>query len=505
MRRILLICLPLLCLTVQAQDMGSIRGGFDVSNFPDRVSFVYHIYNPQALAKSDFQYLKEGGKDREFDLIVLPENHSDEPQTTLFLWEDMAHNGRGQFDFTKNVLSGFFDETNITGQDKFAVSVFNRRKNAPSVLKNLTNGFVADKSQLMQTVEQYRMSTEHYPQFPNRSDMYSAIREGLEKLQPLEGAKSIVVFTAGYSMKNSGSDSESQVLLQAQRLHIPVYIIQYYYKSGVAPESEGFAESTNGTFYSYLDVESAKADLVRIYPQMRDRYFGHSYRITFQSDAKRGDEARVISLKVRGEELQEQFLPPSFSLKGWIRGNVWLFIGIVAVLLILVGLAIWIIRRSIVRRNRRIEEKEAEMQSRILASDRNVENIKRQQEEEKRREREEAARKAHKAEEEHLAQLMRTKNLYPRLQCRVSNNTFNYTMDKPHITLGRKGYGADVELDSDKVSRNHAEIIFTGGGFEIVDKKSTNKVVVNGVFFDRATLKGGDIIGLGEAVITFYV
>jgi hypothetical protein len=207
---------------------------------------------------------------------------------------------------------------------------------------------------------------------------------------------------------------------------------------------------------------------------------------------------------VRGEETQEQFLPPVFSLKKWIAENVGLFVGIVAVVLGLIAVAIWLIVRGINLRNRRTAENEARFQGEISESNRKMDELRRRQEEEKRKAGDAAAAKVRIAEEERLSQLMRTKNLYPRLQCRIGSKIFNYTMDKPRITLGREADN-DVVLNNDKVSRHHAEIVFTGGGFEIVDKGSTNKVIVNGAFYERATLKSGDVIGLGAAVITFYV
>ncbi|MDR1882215.1 MAG: FHA domain-containing protein [Prevotella sp.] len=505
MKRILLFCLSLLCFSIQAQDTGAIRDGFNVDDFP-RITFVYHDYTPQLLDKSDFQYLKERGENRNFDLVVLQEDHLQESQTTLFLWEDMAHNGRGQFEFTQKVLSGFFDGANIPAGNRFAVSVFNRRKNRPSALYNLTNGFTDDKTQIEQAIQNYRHSTEHYPEFPNRSDMYSAIREGLDMLQPLDGVKSIVVFTAGYSMKNSGSDSESQVLLQAQRLHIPVYIVQYYYKSGVAPESEGFAKSSNGSFNSYMDIAPAKTDLIGLYPEMRERYYGHSYKISFKSNAQRGEEARTISLKIRGTEIQEQFLPPPFSLKEWVKENIWLFVGLVVAFIGLVISIVWFIRKKIAERDRKIAENGVKLQNEISASNQALADMKRQQEIKERQQQAEIARKTQEAEEKRLARLMQTKNLFPRLQCRAGNNGFTYTINKPLTTLGRDA-GNDVVLNNQTVSGFHAEISFTGGAFEIANKSRSYKqgIIVNGQFFQQATLKNGDIIGLGEAVITFYV
>ncbi|MCH5243473.1 MAG: FHA domain-containing protein, partial [Lentimicrobiaceae bacterium] len=108
------------------------------------------------------------------------------------------------------------------------------------------------------------------------------------------------------------------------------------------------------------------------------------------------------------------------------------------------------------------------------------------------------------AEDERLRRLMEVKNIFPRLKCRVGANTFTYQIDKPQTRIGRE-QDNDLILSNEKVSRHHAEIIFNGSGFEIIDKRSTNKVIVNGQFVERATLKSGDIIGLGKVVITFYI
>lgn len=106
------------------------------------------------------------------------------------------------------------------------------------------------------------------------------------------------------------------------------------------------------------------------------------------------------------------------------------------------------------------------------------------------------------AEEERLRRLMEVKNIFPRLKCRVGTNYFTYEICKPKTLIGRE-QDNDLTLSDNKVSRHHAEIVFNGSSFEIIDKHSTNKVIVNGQFVERAVLKSGDIIGLGEVVITF--
>lgn len=503
-----------------AQQIGNIENGFNVDSFP-KVSFIYHSYNPDVLDESNFWHLKEGNSIKRFKVEKLSARTERLPQTTLILWEDMAHNGKGQFNFTREVLSSFFHHAEIPVSDKFSIKAFNRRKNTPTTLINITEGFTNDKSQIISDIEDYKHSTERYPVFPNRSDLYSAIREGMELLAPLKDAKAIVVFTSGYSMKSSGADSEAQVLLKAQQLHIPVYIFQYYYRSGVAPQSEGFARSSFGTFNSYKDAVQAETALTKLYPQINKRYQGNRYEISFTSEAKHGAEPRVVSLSVNGVESQEQLFPPSHTLWTWISDNLWLAGALIFLLLaLIIGVILFInktrrdasenlqkiadleqsqIQERELAEQRRIQERELAEQNRIQERQA-AERYQRNLEDRVRQEREQIERRA---DEERLANLMRVKYLFPRLLCRVGANTFTYEISKPRILIGRE-QDNDLILNDQKVSRHHAEIIFNGSGFNIIDKQSTNKVIVNGQFVESTALKNGDIIGLGEVVITFY-
>ena len=69
------------------------------------------------------------------------------------------------------------------------------------------------------------------------------------------------------------------------------------------------------------------------------------------------------------------------------------------------------------------------------------------------------------------------------------------------VTLGRS-HRADITINDMLLSRIHAEIrLADGGGFEIVDRESTNLTIVNNQDSERAILKTGDCILLGETEI----
>ena len=494
-----------------AQTSEGIVGGFNIENFPE-VSFIYRDRSPVALTRNDFQNLMESGEIRDFTFEAFP-GEQQASQHILILWENMAYHGVNKFNFTRDVLDGFFSDVTIPAGTQFSIATFNRRRNDPATLTNLTNGFTADRAQILNAIRNHRLSTVRFPsnEYPRRSDAYTAIREGIDVLQPFDGTTAIIIFTAGRPMTpySGGMDEPSQVLLHAQRFHTPVYVFQFYRDTGVATHMEGFARGTLGDFFSYQRADDALRGLRTLFPQINERYRGHNYRITFISSARRGSESRTVSIRVGGTEITEQLFPPPFSLSLWINENLWLFIGLIVLLVALIVLIIILLVRYKRKRDAAIqanlENVRQEADAKTTAARQEAERVRQQQLAYQQQQEQQKRDAEAQAENERLVRLMQTKNLFPRLQCKVGNENFTHSINKTTTTIGRKGYGNDVEFNSDKVSRNHAEIVFTGGGFEIIDRKSTNKVIINGQFFERATLKNGDIIGLGEVVITFYV
>lgn len=476
--------------------INAIREGFNLENFPE-VSFIYHSNNPEEYTEEDFHYLKEAGRIRDFDVKTISLSELENiDQYTIILWEDMAHNGYGQFNFTKNAIIKFLNSVELSDLDNIAIYAYNRRNNERNALIKITGGFMSDITLIKSNVENYKHSSEYYQYYPNRSDMYTAIRESMDILVPFNGVKSIIVFTSGYSMNNSGSDSEVQVLKKAQDLHIPVYIMQYYNNFGVAVESEGFAYSTYGTFKSYIDADEAATDLIELYPNIKRRYQGNDYQITFTSTANNGDEARLINLSVKGVEVQEQLLPPPMTLNVWIKQNIVLFVILLLVLVALISsLAFYIISS---RKKTKVLQEQTKRLEKKHNEDQEINN-KREQE---RKDQEDIKRR--EAELERLQRLMNIKNMYPRLICDTGDKKFSYEVEKPILTIGRAPYN-DLCIEKPTVSREHAEIVFNGNSFEIINKSKTNKVVLNGYFSDKAILKNNDKIGLGEVIISFHI
>lgn len=69
-------------------------------------------------------------------------------------------------------------------------------------------------------------------------------------------------------------------------------------------------------------------------------------------------------------------------------------------------------------------------------------------------------------------------------------------------TLGRADTNT-VVLQESMASRVHAEIRFDGKEFKLTDRNSTNGTQLNGELVNSATLKFGDVVGIGETQLRF--
>ena len=493
-----------------AQRQGFIKETFCSDFFPE-VSFIWHDYSLDLLTANDFRYVKEMGVRVPFKIDRVEDSKLSNPKFVILLWEDMNEIAggqdirKGQYSFTKSVLSAFFTNHSIGEKDRFYVIAFNRRKNNPTVLIPITNGFVSDKEAILSNIESYAHSKETYHEFSNRSDMFSAIRESLDTLKTItddQVAKSIVVFTAGYAMTNSGNDSESQVLDYAQRLHVPVYIMEYFPRSGYATRPENFAHSTNGTFSAFdqNQILDAVSELERIESVMSESYFGKDYRISFTSNMKRGDDPVAIAFDVDGVEYQEQYLPPPFSFKLWLQEHKLLVLLLCMLLIVAITLAIVFSALSHHRKKVKLEEleekqKQTEQQAQYAVTQANA-SIGQLKEQNNQQQLDDKARK--------LAVLMKSKNLYPRLHCDVGGNRFIYHVGKPVITIGR-ATDNDLVLDNKTVSGHHAKIVFTGDSFQLIDLNSSNHLIVNGIKKTVHNLSNGDLLAMGEVKISYYL
>ena len=79
-----------------------------------------------------------------------------------------------------------------------------------------------------------------------------------------------------------------------------------------------------------------------------------------------------------------------------------------------------------------------------------------------------------------------------------------HLLESPSVIVGR-GSEADLHLDDETLSQEHAVLEFADGAFRIRDLNSTNGIVLNGSEVSLAELKHGDRIELGEQFLRFLL
>ena len=494
---------------------------FNSEAFPE-VSFVWHDDGADMLTENDVRFLKENGLSKPFTMQLLQRDAQNAGHHIVILWEDFMEISKGkdiragQHEFVKNSINQFLSSNELGADDQVMVAQFHRSINTTTVMQPLGDGFSNDFDYLKDLVMSHRHSDRSFTDAPNSTDLYTAVREAVELLRDLpEDGKSraVYLFTSGHPRNVAGADSADQVLMLAQRCNIPVYILEYYSASGVALEPSNFAKATEGDFKAFgqNEEEQACAAMLGWYNKVDETYFGHDYRFSYESGMKRGDDPQTVAINIKGVEYQEQYLPPAFSLKEWIKEHVLLTVLIILLILMLMVLAIVLSvvgHKKKARKLKDLENKlkdlenkqrvaEAEAQQAIAQANSSLDEYKRQQEKNR-------AADQERAEQERLATLMKTKNVYPRLVYELEGLKSTYDMTKPTITIGRDASN-DLVFNHSSISRQHAIITYDGYGFYIIDTNSTNHVIVNGQVQTQTVLHSADTIQLGQVKIIFYL
>lgn len=81
-----------------------------------------------------------------------------------------------------------------------------------------------------------------------------------------------------------------------------------------------------------------------------------------------------------------------------------------------------------------------------------------------------------------------------------------YALDHEAMVLGRTSPGHPVDpgflhIEHDTVSRRHAELIWSGGAYQLSNLSTTNPIRINGQTVEQCLLRAGDQLQLGECVL----
>lgn len=77
-----------------------------------------------------------------------------------------------------------------------------------------------------------------------------------------------------------------------------------------------------------------------------------------------------------------------------------------------------------------------------------------------------------------------------------------YPLTRPLTIIGRES-NADILINDLSVSRKHAQILYTGGGFILKDLDSNNGTFINNQRIEETYLADGDMVTIGEMKFVF--
>ena len=91
----------------------------------------------------------------------------------------------------------------------------------------------------------------------------------------------------------------------------------------------------------------------------------------------------------------------------------------------------------------------------------------------------------------------------PVLEIKLEQDVTNHRLKKRTTTIGRDK-SCDIVIKDMTVSAHHATISNEGGEFFIKDNDSTNGIFVNDIKVSKKSIKPGDVIRLGKAILTMH-
>lgn len=511
MKKIFLSLFLVLSLSLSAQIHRGLKGNIALDSFP-KMSFVWNSTKTDFSDASRFTLLEDNiPVELELDNITIA-NDRVLNKSVLILWEDMASHGR-QSNLTRKLLKQFFSDFSIAQADRFEIAVFGRKENDENLaIERLVGSFTSDTSLLFKALSVYKNNQKYYYPSPYQSSLYQAIDDGLDilKKEPVDRTGVIIVVTAGLDYKTNGSITEMEVRQNAIEAGIPIYVVKYPFFED-QPEINILAEKTSGFVISSDNFLNVSDSLKWYYINMDFLLWGVDYQISFKSNCERDGKLHSLRFMVdKVQQFQLMYETPDATFGMWLLKNWWL---VIFAILLLVGFAV--LMMYIVRKKKEEHKQETESIKKQMRRERaeiekrynqELEVLKHEQRNKEQAAKETFMRERDAANDERLSKLMHTKNLIPRLKCISGKDVFTFTITKPRITLGRDNDN-DVVFNNQTVSGLHAEIVFNGSEFIIINKSHSYSqgIVINGQLHQEYSLHNGDMIGLGEIVITFYI
>ncbi len=412
----------------------------------------------------------------------------------------------------KDVLKSAFKNGTIKAGDKVEIVGFSCKVGEQILFPSKLN-FTDNVQDLLNRIDKIRENKRVL--YDGRVQTHIAINEALNLLesQNLNLPAGIFVLSDDRSMPPVLTGELPGP--RSRRLNIPIYGITYSKKSTYYDISE-LCGQTYGLY-----VREASNDINKVAKLLAEQligfenrhagiYYPFSYTSTFEKDGK------GHTVKIDTKDGQSGFnLPvPAKNFLELIQDNPLVSGG---VFILFVGLIILLVmmnkknklKREELELQRKKEFAEMEQNQRVAEqklSQQEMELLKIREQERldaEAAEREKQAQ-AQALEDEVQLQKMLERGNFPWFEYRFGNETGNYQIQTPRLSVGRDASNNWV-INHPTVSRNHFQLNFKNYVYTIRDLGSSNGLYVNDVRVNETDLKHGDCIQVGDIYLTFHI
>jgi hypothetical protein len=474
--------------------------------------------NPNEI-KTNTVSISENGKSKTLELTNPRKGDlTADNKMVIFLMTNPGPSKMKQFDWYRNVIGATLSESYIKPGDRIQIMSFNQQLQGQLLFPSSFN--FTDQSEVLK-----KQLTDMYA-VPYRSTcggsrtlIWSAIDQVLdliEKENPNLPVSIIVV-----SDDNScGTPQANQTPVEkAKKLGVGIYAISRDDKNRFN-SIEKICLETFGNYYLAVDndLDAAMVQARKYMSEVNQRSAGQVFNFSYTTDYDNDGSSHPVTINMSGSTIETFIQMPEKNFLQWVKAN-WLVVTLIFLILILLIFFIVKNKKDSFQKQSEIEQRaqqefqrikadkeraDAEMSQQIAEQDRQLNQIrvKAQQEEEAKRQSE----KLKHADErkEILLQEMRMRGNLPWLMVIINGQEYRYNLDDPIFTIGRESDN-NLCIPDTTISRKHAVIKYSNGEYTIQDLNSSNGVLINGQREKEIILMHGDVIQLGQCMLTFMI
>ena len=497
----------------------------NLENFPE-FEFIIHDRNPKNVNWENIK-LFEISDTLEHNINVLSAKQLEKNELVnsnkcvIILFEALNHEERKEQVYTfHNALLESISEFTNPG-DLIKICKFSLKNQQGSILSDINESFTDDVTLLIDGLNNINIENNAFNNKPV-SDIYGAGLEAIEILNDIKTnlTKSILILSEERNNKYANQKSSTQLISSAKEKGIVINTIKYnrsnYFQYSdptlanftfgeqiILPSSSGDISSVN-----YEKSEKAVEAITSIINNTNLRAQGNKYLIKSKliNQKKNGASNNLYFMTDNNEKVFFSFDSPGSFIGYHFKNNTLESVISSIILLLILFLIIRFIKIKFKKRKELIAaniKSQKDAQEKIIGQNEEIQKLLEKQSKQKELEKRDQRIKNQQLKEKDLINQMLNRGQFAILKSDSFDHE-NYEINKPVVSIGRATSNF-ITVNNSNISQKHCEIVFEENNYKIIDHKSTNGVLVNGLKVQEKILKNGDVISLADVEIKFYL